>query len=69
MTKEGLTSREVAWEFEATFLARMLRREPRSFSGLVNLDEVSGISMMSTGAAHQRPLSRLQISRQREKNH
>ena len=52
MTKEGLTSREVAWEFEATFLARMLRREPRSFvAGLLNLDEADVVSMMSTDAA------------------
>ena len=34
----------------------MLRREPRSVSGLVNLDEAGGVSMMSTGAAHQRML-------------
>ena len=38
------------------FLARMLCRETRSFffSGLVNLDEVDGVSMMSTDAEHQR---------------
>ena len=42
----------------------MLCREPRSFSGLVNLEEAGEISIMITDAALQRPLLRLQTSRQ-----
>ena len=43
----------------------MHHREPRSFSGLMNLDEAGRVSMMSIGSAHQRLL--LQTSRQQKK--
>ena len=51
----------------SNFLARMLCQEPRSSSGLVNLDEAGRVSMMSTSAAHQQLLLQLQTSRQQKK--
>ena len=50
----------------SNFLARMLHQKPRSLSGLMNLEEASRVSMMSTSAAHQRLLLWLQISRQQK---
>ena len=47
--------KEKSHEYQKQLSARMLRWEPRPFAGLVNLDEAGGVSMMSTGAAHQQP--------------
>ena len=45
----------------------MFRREPRSFSGLVNSDEAGGVLMMSTNVAQQQPVLRLQTLQQWKK--
>ena len=50
----------------SNFMARMLRREPRAFSGLGNSDEAGVVLMMSSAMAHQQLLLWLQTSRQRK---
>ena len=68
MTKWRAFTQRSPFKIWSNFLAWMLCREPRSFSGLVNLEEAGEISIMITDAALQRPLLRLQTSKQRKKS-